>query len=111
MEYDAQLKLQSYLDGELPEAEAREVANWLARDREAMALFGELRNTRQAFVGLEVGVELPESREFFWSKVEREIRRQEQPEPVARPSSLLSAWRRFLVPAGAVAALAVAAMI
>ena len=64
MEYDAQLKLQSYLDGELPEAEAREVANWLARDREAMALFGELRNTRQAFVGLEVGVELPESPAF-----------------------------------------------
>jgi anti-sigma factor RsiW len=111
MEYDAQLKLQSYFDGELPEAEAREVANWLARDREAMALFGELRNTRQAFVGLEVGVELPESREFFWSKVEREIRRQGEPGPVARPIGLLSAWRRFLVPAGAVAALAVAAMI
>ena len=28
MDFDAQLKLQAYLDGELPEAEAREIANW-----------------------------------------------------------------------------------
>ena len=111
MEHDAQLKLQAYLDGELPEAEAREVANWLARDREAVALFAELRNTRQALLGLEVGVELPETREFFWSKIEREIRRQAQPEPIARPSGLLATWRRFLVPAGALAALAIAAML
>ena len=101
MDYEAQLKLQAYLDGELPEKEAREVANWLARDREAVALFAELRNTRQALVGLEVGVELPETREFFWSKIEREIRRQAGPEPIARPSGLLATWRRFLVPAGA----------
>ena len=66
MDYEAQLKLQAHLDGELPEGEAREVTNWLARDREAVALYGELRNTRQALVGYEVGVALPESREFFW---------------------------------------------
>lgn len=111
MDYDAQLKLQSYLDGELPESEAREVANWLARDREAVALFAELRNTRQAFVGLEVGVTLPESREFFWSKIKHEIDRQEHSEPAARPSQVFAAWRRFLMPAGAVAALAIAALI
>ena len=45
MDYDAQLKLQAFLDGELPEAEASEVAKWLARDREAAALLEELRNT------------------------------------------------------------------
>jgi len=111
MDYDAQLKLQSYLDGELPEPEAREVANLLAQDREAVALFAELRNTRQAFVGLEVGVALPESREFFWSKIEREIERQEQAEPAPRSSPMFAAWRRFLMPAGAVAALAMAALI
>src|SRR5437667_753153 len=99
MNYDAQLKLQAYLDGELPEAEARAVANWLAQDREAVALFGELRNTRQALVGVEVGVTLPESREFFWSKIEREIRRQEQTQPLSPPVRFVTAWRRFLVPA------------
>ncbi len=111
MDYDAQLKLQSYLDGELPESEAREMANWLAQDREAVALFAELRNIRQALVGSEVGVALPESREFFWSKIEREIYRLEKSEPAPRPSSVFAAWRRFLMPAGGVAALAIAAFI
>src|SRR6516164_8413381 len=111
MDYKAQLNLQAHLDGELPEGEAREVTNWLARDREAVALYGELRNTRQALVGHEVGVSLPESREFFWSKIEREIRRLEPPETSARPAPLLSAWRRWLVPAGAVAAVASALLV
>ena len=111
MDYDAQLKLQSYLDGELPESEAREIANLVAQNREAVALFAELRNTRQALVGCEVGVALPESREFFWSKIEREIYRLEESEPAQRSSSVFAAWRRFLMPAGAVAALAIAAFI
>jgi anti-sigma factor RsiW len=111
MDYEAQLKLQAHLDGELPEDEAREVTNWLARDREAVALYGELRNTRQALVGHEVGVSLPESREFFWSKIEREIRLLEPPETSVRPAPLLSAWRRWLVPAGAVAAVASALLV
>jgi anti-sigma factor RsiW len=114
MNYDSQLKVQAYLDGELPEVEAREIANLLARDREAVALMGELRNTRQALVGSEIGITLPESREFFWSKIEREILRQErqQDAPIRqRPASFLTAWRRFLIPAGALSALALAAFI
>ena len=90
MDYDAQLKLQAFLDGELPEAEASEVANWLARDREAAALLEELRNTRDALAGFEAGIQLPESREFFWSKVQREIQRLETPAPRARPGHRFS---------------------
>jgi anti-sigma factor RsiW len=111
MENDAQLKLQAYLDGELPESEAREVANWLARDKEAVALHAELRNTRQALVGFEIGVALPESREFFWSKVEREIQRLEKPAPERPKPSWFSAWRRLLVPAAALAALVLAGQV
>src|SRR5262245_42310519 len=105
MDIDAQLKLQAFLDGELPESEAREAANWVARDKEATALLGELRNTRQALAGAEPVMMLPESREFFWSKVRREIERQENQRPVAEPRkpSLLTQWRRFIVSAGAVA--------
>jgi len=106
MDYDAQLKLQSYLDGELAESEAREIANRLAQDREAVALFAELRNTRQALVGCEVGLTLPESREFFWSKIQREVYRLEKSQPAPRPSPVFAAWRRFLMPAGAVLAIA-----
>jgi anti-sigma factor RsiW len=103
MDYKVQLKLQALLDGELPEAEASEVTDRLDRDREAAALLEELRNTRAALAGFETEVRLPESREFFWSKVEREIRRLEAPAPRAAPVPLLTWFRRLLVPASAVA--------
>ena len=108
MDYDSQLKLQASLDGELPEAEAGEMAKWLARDPEAAALREELRNTREAMAGFEAGIQLPESREFFWSKVQREIRRLETPatKPASAPLSAL--LRRFLVPAFALALLFIA---
>lgn len=106
IDYDVQLKLQAYCDGELPEPEARDVANWLARDREAVALLAELRNTRKALKGFEAGIKLPETREFYWSKIEREINCLEQAEPAARrPAPAAVWWRKFLLPAGAFAAL------
>jgi anti-sigma factor RsiW len=114
MDQDSQLKLQAYLDGELAEAEAREMANWIAKDRDAAALYAELRNTRQSMVGFEVGVTLPESRDFFWSKVRREIERQE-PEPDTAALPVSTPWsvriRRFLLPASAVALLAIAGLV
>jgi anti-sigma factor RsiW len=111
MDMDAQLKLQAYLDGELPEDEAREVANWLARDREAAELHTELRNTRQALVGHEVGVELPESREFFWSKVQREIERLEPREAAPDSVPWASRLRRFLMPVAGIAVLVAAGLL
>jgi len=113
MDMDAQLRLQAFLDGELPESEAREVANWVAQDKEATALLAELRNTRQALAGAEAVMTLPETREFFWSKVRREIERQEV-RPTAtevRQPSLLAQWRRFIVSAGAAAAIILVALI
>ena len=103
MDYDAQLKLQAFLDGELPEGEASKVTNWVARDREAAALLEELRNTRGALAGFEAGIQLPESREFFWSKVQREIQRLEARDPIPAPTSFFAPWRRFLLPASALA--------
>lgn len=111
MDLDAQLRLQAFLDGELPEAEASEVTNRLARDREAAALLEELRHTRDALAGSEGEVRLPESREFFWSKVEREIQRLEAPAPKAAPAPLFALLRRFLVPASAIALLVIAGVV
>src|SRR5438445_6994113 len=88
MDYDKQLKLQAFLDEELSEAEAREVASWLAQDQEMTLLLAELRNTRQAVSRFEAGIRLPESREFYWSKIEREIERLEPAatvQPAKRP--------------------------
>jgi anti-sigma factor RsiW len=111
MDYDLELKLQALLDGELPEAEAREMAQRAARDPEAAALLAELRNTREAMAGSEAVRPLPESREFFWSKVQREIQRLETPvaKPAASPLSAL--LRRFLVPASALALLLIAGVV
>jgi anti-sigma factor RsiW len=108
MTIEQQLKLQAWLDGELPEAERRAVEASLAQDAEGAALLAELRHTNGALAGFEGEVKLPESREFYWSKIEREIQRQEQPRSAAGVPGFefLAGWRRFLVPVGAVAALA-----
>ena len=110
MDHEAQLKLQAFLDGELPENDARAVAALVARDAEAAALLRELRHTRQALAGFETA-KLPESREFYWSKIQREIERQEPVPDTAETASLFIWLRRFLLPASAVAALAIAVMI
>ena len=103
MNEEAQFKLQAHLDGELPAGEAAEVQQWLARDPEARALLAELQNTNAALAGHEPEMKLPETREFFWSKIEREIGRQS----VAAAPSRKSFWARWgwrgLVPAGGLA--------
>jgi anti-sigma factor RsiW len=106
--HETQLKLQALLDGELPPPEARELERMVAQQPQAQALLTELKNTNQAFRGFGESLQLPESREFYWSKVERAIRA-EKPAPHA--SSAFTAWRRFLLPAGAFAAVVVAGLL
>lgn len=111
MTEEQQLKLQAFLDGELPEKDAREVAAWMAADADATALLGELRNTRKALADFEPALKVPESREFYWSKIKREIDRST---PVTAPAESVSpfAWiRRILLPLGAVATIALAGLI
>jgi anti-sigma factor RsiW len=112
MNYEEQLKLQSFLDGELPEKDARDVAARVARDKQAAALLAELRHTREAITGFEDAVRLPESREFYWSKIQREIDRLQ---PVtAREAPAFSLWaylRRLAVPATALALVAIAGLV
>ena len=111
MNDEQQLKLQAFFDGELPESESREVAAWLARDADAAALLSELKNTRKALDSFEKTMTLPESREFFWSKIQREIEKSAPAPQPAQPVSVFTTLRRWLVPAGAVAALAICGLI
>jgi anti-sigma factor RsiW len=110
MSDEQQLKLQAYLDGELPEREASEVLEWTQRDVNAAALLAELKNTRQAMAGAAPQMKLPESREFYWSKIAREIQRRKPQITPAPDVSLFAALRRFLVPASAVAMLVIAGL-
>jgi anti-sigma factor RsiW len=106
IDYEVQIRIQAFLDGELSEGEAREIASLIARDQDAADLHAELKNTRRALAGAEDGVRVPETREFYWSKIRREIERTERIQPVA-PSgslwhSLMRLWRPVTVAGGVV---------
>jgi hypothetical protein len=103
MKNDLQLKVQAWVDGELSDGEARRIGEWIANDAEASALAAELGCLKQSMSGNEVAAPLSESREFYWSKIERQIQREST--LAGKPSvPWLGRWRRYLAPAmGAVA--------
>jgi anti-sigma factor RsiW len=110
MKEETQFKLQAYLDGELSPAERNEIEALLRQDADARALLAELRQTTAAFSGYEAGIKLPESREFYWSKIQREIRR--SPEATTRERPVwVTLLRRMLIPAGSFAVVAVAVLL
>src|SRR5262245_10075734 len=107
MDQELHLKLQSFLDGELAEAEARSVSALVARDSDAAALLMELRNTRQSLRGALSPVQLPESRDFYWSKIAREIERLPLEEAPAPAVPWIARIQRWLVPLSAATAVIV----
>ena len=110
MNAEFQLRLQSYLDGELSPAEAGAVETVLARDAEARALLAELRQTSSALAVFEADQKLPESREFYWSKIQRALAHADQPRTTTSRDGV-PWWRRILIPAGGFAALVIAALL
>ncbi|HTG44562.1 MAG TPA: hypothetical protein VK633_08520 [Verrucomicrobiae bacterium] len=102
MKSDTQLKVQAYLDNELSPNEARKVAGLISSDREAQELYNELKDTREILTHHEPALKLEESREFYWSKIQRQIESSErEPEtPAASPW-----WIRLLAPVVGTAAL------
>jgi hypothetical protein len=106
MNLERQLKVQAWVDGELSEGEARQVAAIVQEQSDARALAGELRVTKAFLAGNELEAKLPESGDFYWSKIRREIEREEK--AAARPTgaSWTFAWRRLMVPVSGVALIA-----
>jgi anti-sigma factor RsiW len=76
MKHNLELKVQAWVDGELPEKEARRIGDWIGRDAEAAALAAELGSLKQAMLQNEAAAHLTDSREFYWSKVQRQIERE-----------------------------------
>ena len=103
---ESQLKIQALVDGELSVTEAQEVQQWLERDAAAQSLAAELRASREYLRGNEAQRSVPEARDFYWSKIAREIERAERETTIAKPVGGLSMWLHWLVPTGGVAALA-----
>jgi hypothetical protein len=73
----------------------------LSSDREAQELFAELRAAKEFLAGNEPGIKLDESRDFYWSKIQRQIQRVER-EPAPRPAAW---WLRLIAPLAGTAAL------
>ncbi len=107
MNHDFELKLQAYLDGELSAREAAEVevragAGCGRRSR----LLTELRNTKAAMSIGEAELKLPETREFFWSKIERQIERRTADGPAPPENLSWFGWvQRHVLAVGGVALL------
>jgi negative regulator of sigma E activity len=98
MNHEKALRLQAYLDNEVSAREAAEIAQWLARDEQARAIYEELQSTRGLLSGNELELKLPETREFYWSKIEREISRP-TPDTQGLPiGQLRHWWLRFAAP-------------
>ncbi len=105
MKLDLELKLQALLDAELPPAEAEQVRRLAAADPEAARLLAELQNIKAALRQNEPSAVVPETRPFYWSKIQRQIRN----EAARSPSPALSwseRFRRWLVPLAGMAAVA-----
>lgn len=106
MNQETALQLQAWLDGELPPKEGAAIALILEGDAEARALVDELRTTRAAMASGEPQRHLAESREFYWSKIEREILKDQAREPSPGRTISLHWLLRLLVPAAVAGAMA-----
>lgn len=107
MNDETKLRLQAWVDGELPPKEAAEVDARLRADPEAQALVAELRHTRAALGSGEAAVSVPMPRELYWSGIERQIRlASEHPTPSPSWREFSGLWR-WLAPVGLAALLGV----
>ena len=110
---DKALRLQAWLDGELEPEAAREMGAWVSQDEEARAMAEELRAVHQLLRTHEPLHPVPESRDFYWSGIQRAIASSPAEERVSVAEVWADWWRRWrrgftLATAVAVVALVVA---
>jgi hypothetical protein len=106
MNVERQLELQAWVDGELPESQARRVADLVALDQSAQAMVAELRLTQSILSGNEPERKLSDSREFYWSKIQRGIELAEKAADRESSEGWLLSWRRLWMPLSGVAVIA-----
>ena len=98
MNEETLMQVQAYLDNELTPADARKVAEVISTDPEARAIYQELKDTREILTTTgEAPLQLQDTREFYWSQIQRRIAAAE-PRPATAPIG--SWWLRLVAPLG-----------
>lgn len=97
LELNLELELQAWLDGELSATKARQVEPKIVGDENASRLVAELKSVKTDLHGNETARKVPESREFYFSKIQREIQRQSPPTQIVQAAPR-AAWSKWLVP-------------
>ena len=105
-------RIQALVDGELPENDRSVVEASLKSDPDLQTLHEALLSEKKWLKGNEQERCVPEPRDFYWSKIESAIEREDAksatPSNQARP---LGFWLRWLLPVGGLAAALFFAMI
>ena len=108
MKHEDKLKIQAWMDGELAPKEAAQVAALIGENPEALALSEELRVVENALHFGKKPAILDDSRDFYWSQIERQIEAGEPlPEPYVGPATPSSNLLRWMVPVGSLGAIVI----
>ena len=106
MKHEDKLRIQAWMDGELAPKEAARIATLIEQNPEALALSEELRVVENALHLGEKPAILDDSRDFYWSQIERQIDAEEPlPEPYAAPVLASGNLLRWMVPVGSLGAI------
>jgi anti-sigma factor RsiW len=93
MKLETMLEIQSSVDGQLDNQRRQVVARLVSSDTEARQLHQQLTAVRMALREHEPAIRVPESREFYWSQLERRLQVREQVHPPAlHPATTVWRW-------------------
>jgi len=107
------LEIQAWVDGELADAHAQRVARAIEQDPEARRLAENLRAFGRTLRDHEPVRPVPETRDFYWSRIRQGIEQAERTaergpsRPAPAPAFHPLRWLAWLLPAGAAALAAV----
>jgi len=103
---ELELKLQAYLDSELHGKGRQEIEVVLKTDSVARKLLEELKAVKAVLADNELEISCPESREFYWSQISREITPTATAATHSSPS-ILELFKRYALPSGMVAVISI----
>ena len=104
MDEKKSLELMALLDGTGEPGRREAVEAWLRSEPDAEALRQELTWVREALRQHEPTTTVPETREFYWSQIQRRMDQAAASGPRPEPRRRFSDWLSWLVPVAGVAA-------